>query len=59
METFDEKERAAAIAFFEELLTSPSDDEGDPNYDLMKALDENRGPGERKLFPPELKGITW
>ena len=27
-------------------------------YDLLKALDENRQ-GERPLFPPELKGVTW
>jgi hypothetical protein len=27
-------------------------------YDLLKALDENRQ-GERPLFPPELKGVSW
>ncbi|MFM9963388.1 MAG: hypothetical protein ACKV2Q_19435 [Planctomycetaceae bacterium] len=25
---------------------------------LIQALDEDR-PSERKLFPPELKGVTW
>ena len=25
---------------------------------LIRALDEGR-PGERKLFPPEAKGVTW
>jgi hypothetical protein len=25
---------------------------------LIRALDEDR-PSERKLFPPELKGVTW
>ena len=28
-------------------------------YDLCEALNNNRGPGERVLFPPELKGKTW
>jgi len=51
--------REAAIAYLEKLITEPSDDEGDPDYDLYKALDANRGEGERKLFPPEKKGITW
>ena len=27
-------------------------------YDLLRALDENRK-GERVLFPPEAKGVTW
>jgi predicted DNA-binding antitoxin AbrB/MazE fold protein len=27
-------------------------------YDLLRALDDNRK-GERLLFPPELKGVTW
>jgi len=25
---------------------------------LVRALDEDR-PSERKLFPPELEGVTW
>lgn len=33
----------------------------DENYDLLKALDENRkfSGDPRPLFPPELKGISW
>lgn len=31
---------------------------GDENYDLLEALDANRA-GERKLYPLELKGVTW
>jgi len=31
--------------------------ESDDDYDLLKALDDNRR-GERPLFPPELKGVT-
>ena len=30
----------------------------DPGYDLLQALDDNRR-GERPLFPPEMKGISW
>jgi predicted DNA-binding antitoxin AbrB/MazE fold protein len=32
--------------------------EEDDDYDLYKALDENRK-GQRPLFPPEMKGISW
>jgi predicted DNA-binding antitoxin AbrB/MazE fold protein len=32
--------------------------EDDPGYDLLRALDENRK-GERPLYPPEMKGISW
>jgi predicted DNA-binding antitoxin AbrB/MazE fold protein len=32
--------------------------EEEDGYDLLRALDENRK-GERPLFPPELKGISW
>ena len=32
--------------------------ESDDGYDLLQALDENRR-GERPLFPPELKGVSW
>jgi len=41
-------------------LFEAADAAADPadDYDLVKALDENRK-GERPLFPPELKGITW
>jgi predicted DNA-binding antitoxin AbrB/MazE fold protein len=31
----------------------------DDGYDFLQALNDNRAPGERPLFPPELKGITW
>lgn len=35
-----------------------STSEPDEQYDLLKALDENRK-GERPLFPAGMKGITW
>ncbi len=31
----------------------------DPDYDLCEAMNANRHPSERVLFPPELKGISW
>jgi predicted DNA-binding antitoxin AbrB/MazE fold protein len=31
----------------------------DDDYDLCAALNANRHPTERPLFPPELKGISW
>src|SRR5262249_17456062 len=35
--------------------------EPDDGYDLLQALDENRrlAGDARKLFPPEMKGISW
>ncbi len=32
--------------------------DGDPDYDFFQALDAART-SHRKLFPPELKGISW
>jgi predicted DNA-binding antitoxin AbrB/MazE fold protein len=40
---------------FEAFESTPEPIDG---YDLLKALDENRE-GERPLFPPEMKGISW
>lgn len=37
---------------------SEDQDAADEGDDFLEALDANRI-GERKLFPPELKGITW
>ena len=34
----------------------PEEDDG---YDLYQAMNANRHPSERVLFPPELKGISW
>src|SRR5262249_3731977 len=54
-----EAKRAAAVALLQSWI-----DEGDPEEPketgdfLIKALDEDR-PSERKLFPPELEGISW
>jgi hypothetical protein len=56
----DEAERRMREArtlkdLFDAFQSAPDADEG---YDLLKALDENRK-GERPLFPPEKKGISW
>lgn len=40
---------------FDAFQSAPEPEDG---YDLLKALDENRK-GERSLFPPEMKGISW
>ncbi len=38
-----------------ESLPPPAD-----GYDLIEAMEENRRlAGERSLFPPEMKGISW
>ncbi len=56
----DEAERRMREAktlqeLFDAFQSAPEPDDG---YNLLKALDENRK-GERPLFPPELKGISW
>jgi hypothetical protein len=51
--------RIQAAKSLEELFAAadaaPEQDDG---YDLLQALDQNRQ-GERPLFPPELKGVSW
>ena len=42
-----------AFAITEEF---PEDDDG---YDLYQAMNANRHPSERVLFPPVLEGISW
>ena len=41
---------------FKIMETFPEEDDG---YDLYAAMNANRHPSERVLFPPELKGISW
>jgi predicted DNA-binding antitoxin AbrB/MazE fold protein len=58
--TPDEAERRMRTAktlqeVFDAFESTPEQDDG---YDLLQALDENRK-GERPLFPPEMKGISW
>jgi hypothetical protein len=46
------------VAALDSLIETP-DEDMDDGYDLLRSLDENRSQGERKLFPPELKDISW
>jgi hypothetical protein len=54
-----ERKAARAVALLQSWLDDPdpSDQKETGDY-LVKALDEDR-PSERKLFPPELEGISW
>jgi len=51
--------RAEAIALLQSWIDSDDSQEQRETGDfLIQALDEDR-PGNRPLFPPELKGISW
>jgi hypothetical protein len=49
--------RSKTIALLQSWIDDDAD-EGDSDYDLLPALDEART-SNRKLFPEELKGISW
>lgn len=50
---------AAAVALIQAWIDGTNDAEQRQVGDfLTRALDEDR-PSERKLFPPELEGVTW
>lgn len=49
----------AAKTLEEAFAISAEFPEEDDGYDLFQALNANRHPSERVLFPPELKGISW
>lgn len=52
-------ERAEKFQAWLEQVHEQGDDEGDCSWDeILQRMDESRPEG-RKLFPPELKGITW
>jgi predicted DNA-binding antitoxin AbrB/MazE fold protein len=59
LDAAEAESRMRAARTLQELFAAyeaaPDEDDG---YDLLKALDENRK-GERPLFPPEMKGISW
>jgi hypothetical protein len=51
--------REAAIALLQSWIDEDDTEEQRATSEfLIKALDEDR-PSDRKLFPPELKGISW
>jgi hypothetical protein len=50
---------AAAVALLQSWMEDEDVEEQRETGDyLIRALDEDR-PSERKLFPPELKGVSW
>jgi len=51
--------RTEAVALLQSWIddTDPAEQQATGNY-LVQVLDEDRL-SDRKLFPPELKGITW
>jgi hypothetical protein len=52
-------ERAAEVkALFEQWAAEDAAAGADDDDELFRMLDEDR-PSYRKLFPPELKGVTW
>ncbi len=51
--------RADLVAMLQSWIDQDDPDEQkDTGEYLIRVLDEDR-PSERKLFPPELKGVTW
>jgi hypothetical protein len=51
--------RAELVALLQSWIDDQNVDEQKETGDfLVRALDEDR-PSERKLFPPELEGVTW
>jgi predicted DNA-binding antitoxin AbrB/MazE fold protein len=51
--------RREALAFVQSLRDAKDSDDLPEGYDFLDALNANRGPGQRPLFPPDLKGVTW
>ena len=50
---------AAAVALLQSWIDQPDADEQKQTGDfLVRALDEDRL-ADRRLFPPELEGVTW
>ncbi len=54
----EQERREKAVALLQSWIDE--DENSDEEYDdeLLKMLDEDRL-SERKLFPPEMKGISW
>jgi hypothetical protein len=51
--------RAKLVALLQSWIDDPNPDSQKETGDfLVRSLDEDR-PSERKLFPPELEGVTW
>jgi hypothetical protein len=51
--------RAAAVALLQSWIDAgDADEQKETGEFLIRALDEDR-PSDRKLFPEDLKGVTW
>lgn len=52
--------RDELVALLQRWIDEPATDEeeGETSEDLLVALDESHS-SDRRLFPPDLKGITW
>jgi hypothetical protein len=51
--------RAELVALLDSWLEDEdAEEQAETLEDLVRGLDEDR-PSSRKLFPPELKGVTW
>jgi predicted DNA-binding antitoxin AbrB/MazE fold protein len=50
--------RVRSATTLQEAFLAANAAQEDETYDLLQALDENRK-GERPLFPPALKGVSW
>lgn len=50
--------RAETIALLQSWIDSDEPDAADTDYDLFQALDEART-SNRRLFPEDLKGLSW
>ncbi len=55
-----EKRREALVALLQKWIDEPVADEeaGETSEDLLGALDQSHS-SDRRLFPPDMKGITW
>jgi hypothetical protein len=50
--------RAGTAALLQSWIDADEADAADADYDLFQALDEART-SNRKLFPDDLKGVSW
>ncbi|MFT5193679.1 MAG: hypothetical protein ACI9EW_003883 [Cellvibrionaceae bacterium] len=57
------REAPAVVALLQSWMNEPAEDEAKAGLEqseemILEALDQDRT-SDRKLFPPELKGVTW
>lgn len=54
----ERERRAKAVALLQSWIDEEENSDEEYDDELLKMLDEDRL-SERKLFPPEMKGISW